>query len=123
MKDHNDFFDDMINVDDEIGAGEDAEAEEYFDETEEFGDDAENDEDEAAEVRTALLRKNEMLALISLRTTESGGQIVRVDPRESLPSVQRYESESEALRWFTRSLATSRKNGWSVVYDGEPMIG
>src|ERR1700749_3950400 len=115
MKDHNDFFDDMINVDDEIGAGEDAEAEEYFDETEEFGDDAENDEDEAAEVRTALLRKNEMLALISLRTTESGGQIVRVDPRESLPSVQRYESESEALKWFTRSLATSRRNGWSVV--------
>jgi hypothetical protein len=123
MKDHNDFFDDMIDVDDEIETNDDAEAEEYFDEGEAFGDEEENDEDEAAEVRTALLTKNEMLALISLRTTESGGQIVRVDPRESLPSVQRYESEGEAVKWFTRSLSTSRRNGWSVVYDGEPMIG
>jgi len=123
MKDHNDFFDDMIDVDDEIETNDDAEAEEYFDEGEAFGDEEENDEDETAEVRTALLTKNEMLALISLRTTESGGQIVRVDPRESLPSVQRYESEREALKWFTRSLSTSRRNGWSVVYDGEPMIG
>src|ERR1700760_3441066 len=123
MKDHNDFFDDMIDVDDEIETNDDAEAEEYFDEGEAFGDEEENDEDEAAEVRTALLTKNEMLALISLRTTESGGQIVRVAPRESLPSVQRYESEREAVKWFTRSLSTSRRNGWSVVYDGEPMIG
>jgi hypothetical protein len=123
MKDHNDFFDDMIDVDDEIEASEDAEAEEYFDEAEEFGDEEENEDDEPAEVRTAVLAKNDMLALISLRTTESGGQIVRVDPRESLPSVQRYESEREAVKWFTRSLATSRRNGWSLVYDGQPMIG
>jgi hypothetical protein len=124
MKDHNDFFDDMIDVDDETGTGDDAEAEEYFDEGDEFGDDEEGEEEEeAAVVRTAVLSKNDMLALISLKATESGGQIVRYDPREQLPSMQRYESESEARKWFSRSLATSRKNGWSVVYDGEPMIG
>ena len=123
MKDHNDFFDDMIDVDDEIERDDDAEAEEYFEEGDEFDGDEEGEDDEPSVVRTAVLKKNDMLALISLRTTDSGGQIVRIDPRETMPSVQRYESQPEALKWFTRSLSTSRKNGWSVVYDGEPMIG
>jgi hypothetical protein len=120
MKDHNDFFDDIIDVDDEL----DAEEAEYTDEAEEFDDEEEEDEDDdSTVVRTAVLKKNDMLALLSLKSGDSGGQIVRFDPREPLPSMQRYESESEALKWFTRSLATSRKNGWSVVYDGEPLIG
>ena len=123
MKDHNDFFDDMIDVDDEIERDDDAEAEEYFEEGDEFDGDEEGEDDEPSVVRTAVLKKNDMLALISLRTTDSGGQIVRIDPRETMPSVQRYESQPEALKWFARSLATSRKNGWSVVYDGQPMIG
>jgi hypothetical protein len=119
MKDHNDFFDDIINVDDEAD-GMDAE---YMDEADEF-DDADDEEDDDSEVvRTALLKKNDMLALISLKAGDSGGQIVRFDPRESLPSMQSYESEMEARKWFARSLATSRKNGWSVVYDGEPLVG
>ena len=118
MKDHNDFFDDIINVDDE----REAEEAEYTDEAEEF-DDEDEEEDDSTVVRTALLQKNDMLALLSLKSGDSGGQIVRFDPRESLPSMQRYESETEALKWFARSLATSRRNGWSVVYDGEPLIG
>lgn len=121
MKDYNDFFDDMIDVDDEAEAVEDAE--EYAGEGEEFEDGEGGDDEEPSFVRTAVLMKNDMLALLSLSTYESGGQIVRCDPREKLPSVQRYDSEAEAHKWFARSIATSRRNGWSVVYDGEPMIG
>jgi hypothetical protein len=118
MKDHNDFFDEMIDVDDE------AEGEEYVGEEEEFGDEDEDDEDDGSTVvRTAVLKKNDMLALLSLKASPDGGQIVRLDPRETLPSMQSYETEAEALRWFTRSLATSRRNGWAVVYDGTPLIG
>jgi len=121
MKDYNDFFDEMIDVDDEAEAvGED----EFLEEDEEFDDeDDEEMEDDSAVVRTAVLRKNDMLALLSLKATPEGGQIVRLDPRQRLPSMQRYETEEEALSWFTRSLATSRKNGWSVVYDGAPLVG
>ncbi|HEX8687601.1 MAG TPA: hypothetical protein VF654_13930, partial [Pyrinomonadaceae bacterium] len=70
-----------------------------------------------------VLQKNDMLALLSLKATADGGQIVRFDPRQRLPSMQQYESEAEASKWFTRSLATSRKNGWAVVYDGAPLVG
>ena len=118
MKDHNDFFDEMIDVDDE------AEREEYVGEDEEgFEDDEDEDDDGSTVVRTAVLRKNDMLALLSLKSSPDGGQIVRLDPRDTLPSMQSYETEEEALKWFARSLATSRKNGWAVVYDGAPLIG
>lgn len=123
MKDYNDFFDEMIDVDDEA---EVVEEDEFLDEDEGFeGDDDEDEEEDdgSTVVRTAVLRKNDLLALLSLKSTPEGGQIVRLDPRQRLPSMQRYESEEEALNWFTRSLATSRKNGWSVVYDGAPLVG
>jgi hypothetical protein len=121
MKDQNDFFDEMIDVDDEA----EVEGEEFLDEDGEFedGDDDEDDDDGSTVVRTAVLQKNDMLALLSVKASADGGQIVRFDPRQRLPSLQRYESEQEALRWYTRSLATSRKNGWAVVYDGTPLIG
>ena len=124
MKDHNDFFDEMIDVDDEAetdGAEFLEEDDAYeFDEDEEEED---GEEDGATVVRTAVLQKNDMLALLSLKAAPDGGQLVRYDPRQSLPSLRRYESEEEARKWYARSLATSRKNGWSVVYDGEPLIG
>jgi hypothetical protein len=116
MSDHNDFFDDMIDVDDDA----ESDATQYF---EEDGADEDDDDDDAAVVRTALLTKNGMLALLSLRAGEAGGQIVRFDPREALPAVQRYDSEVEARKWFGRSLSTSRRNGWVVVYDGAPLAG
>ena len=120
MKDHNDFFDDIINVDDE----QEAQEAEYTDEAEEFDDgEDEEDDDGSTVVRTAVLKKNDMLALLSLKAGDAGGQIIRFDPRESLPAVQSYESEAEARKWFARSLATSRRNGWAVVYDGVPLLG
>ena len=123
MKDHNDFFDEMIDVDDEAEVEEE---EEFLDEDGEYegeeGD--EEDEDDGSEVvRTAVLQKNDMLALLSLKAAPDGGQLVRYDPRQSLPSLRRYETEEEARKWYARSLATSRKNGWAVVYDGAPLVG
>jgi hypothetical protein len=122
MKDHNDVFDEFIDVD---APGEEAEPSPFLADDEDGFEDFEDDEDDEDSflLRTALLSKNEMLAMLSLKASDSGGQIVRFDPRESLPSMQRYESEEDALRWFRRSLATSRQNGWTVIYEGEPLIG
>ena len=124
MKDHNDFFDEMIDVDDES----DGEPAEFLEEEEDgYGldeeDDDDDDDDGSTVVRTAVLQKNDMLALLSLKAAPDGGQLVRYDPRQSLPSLRRYDTEEEARKWYARSLATSRKNGWSVVYDGAPLIG
>lgn len=126
-----DEFDEELIIDDEP-TGDDAEANDpavddgYLADDEEDGEgyDAEDEDDGDAEVRTALLSKHEMIALISLRTTTAGGgRIVRIDPRQPLPAAKIYEDPADALRWFRRSLATSRRNGWEVVYDGEPLYG
>lgn len=113
MNEQDEFDDELI--------GEESEAVEYADGDEDGEDDT--DDDESAEFRSALLAKHEMIALISLRTVEGGGRIVRIDPRQSLPSAKSYDDPADALRWFRRSLATSRRNGWRVVYDGEPLFG
>ena len=123
MKDHNDFFDEMIDVDDES----DGEGAEFLEEDDDYepdeDDDDDGEDDGATVVRTAVLQKNDMLALLSLKAAPDGGQLVRYDPRQSLPSLRRYETEEEARKWYARSLATSRKNGWAVVYDGAPLVG
>ena len=112
MNEPEDFFDEII--------GE----EEAYDETNEFGDEEEDDEDEPYEVRTAVMQKNDLLAILSLKiSADGGGRIVRVDPRQSVPSAQVYDDAESATHWFNRSLATSRRNGWNVVYDGEPSFG
>jgi len=111
MKEPEDFFEEII--------GE----EEAFDEPDEFEDDEETDDEELFEVRTAVMQKNNLLALLSLRISAEGGRIVRVDPRQSVPSAQTYEDAEAATHWFNRSLATSRRNGWNVIYDGEPSFG
>jgi hypothetical protein len=115
MNEKDDFFEDIIG-------------EEPYDavdelENEDDGDEDDEDDDEPLEVRTAVMRKNDLLALISLKVYAQGGVIVRVDPRQSVPSAQTYEDADAATRWFNRSLATSKRNGWSVVYDGEPSFG
>ncbi len=106
------------------------EPEDFFDEIigeeEAYEDDADEDADEDGEpfeVRTAVMQKNDLLALLSLRISAEGGRIVRVDPRQRVPSAQTYEDAEAATHWFNRSLATSRRNGWNVVYDGEPSFG
>lgn len=112
MDEQDDFFDDLIDTD------EDADAIEPFTLD---GDD--EDEDETIDTRTVVLSKNGMIALLSLRTSASGGQVVRVDPRQTLPTAQTYDDGDAALKWFKRSVATSRKNGWDVVYNGAPLLG
>lgn len=73
--------------------------------------------------RIAVLSKREMIAILGVQTFDQGGTICRVDPREERPAVQLYDNPAEALDWFKRSLRTSRKNGWQVVYDGLPLHG
>ena len=112
MNEPEDFFEEII--------GE----EEAYDETDEAEeDDDEEDDEEPFEVRTAVMQKNDLLAILSLKISSEGGRIVRVDPRQRVPSAQTYEDADAATHWFNRSLATSRRNGWNVVYDGEPSFG
>lgn len=74
-------------------------------------------------VRTAVLSKNNMIALLCVKTATEGGAICRVDPREAQPAVQLYDDPEKAIEWFDKSLRTSRRNGWQVVYDGLPLQG
>ena len=74
-------------------------------------------------VRTAVLQKNDMVALLCIKSASEGAAICRVDPREAKPAVQIYDDPEKALEWFTKSLKTSRRNGWQVIYDGLPLQG
>jgi len=91
--------------------------------TEEDFEDFDENELEEVSVRTAILSKNNMLALLCVKTATEGGAICRVDPREARPSVQIYDDPEKAIQWFLKSLRTSKANGWQVVYDGLPMQG
>ena len=96
---------------------------EFTDELADFDDfNDENIEDDVL-MRTAVLQKNNMVALLCLKSATAGAAICRVDPRESNPAVQLYDDPSAALEWFTKSLRTSRTNGWTIVYDGLPLQG
>ena len=81
------------------------------------------DEGENVMLRTAILQKNHMVALLCIKSATAGAAICRVDPREPVPAVQLYDDKEAALDWFTRSLRTSKQNGWNVVYDGLPLQG
>jgi hypothetical protein len=83
----------------------------------------EDEDDEPAWMRTAVLQKNHMVALLCIKSATRGAAICRVDPREDRPAVQLYADPEKAFEWFRRSLRTSKKNGWSVVYDGLPLRG
>ena len=118
MDNEEDFFDDIIS-DETVGDELETNDAEMFDD-----DDYDEDEmDDDAEVRTVLLMKNEMLALLSLKQSAEAGVIVRIDPRQPVPAAQSYDDAEAALKWFNRSLATSKRNGWEVVFDGQPLFG
>ena len=102
----------------EADFGFDEEFDEELAEFDEFDDDLDD-----VEVRTAVMQKNNMIALLCIKTATAGAAICRVDPREDRPAVQIYDDPTAAVEWFTRSLRTSRKNGWNVVYDGLPLQG
>ncbi len=100
-----------------------------FDEFEDFDgsledfEDLDNAEYSVTEMRTAVLKKKDLVALLCLKTANRGGAICRVDPREDHPSVQLYDDPAAALEWYNKSLRSSRKNGWQIVYDGLPLMG
>lgn len=102
----------------EADFGFDDEFDEELAEFDEFDDDL----DDVA-VRTAVMQKNDMIALLCIKTATAGAAICRVDPREDRPAVQIYDDPTAAVEWFTRSLRTSRRNGWNVIYDGLPLQG
>jgi hypothetical protein len=81
------------------------------------------DDEQGVEMRTAVMQKNDMIALLCIKTAAVGAAICRVDPREDRPAVQIYDDAGAAVEWFTKSLRTSRRNGWSVIYDGLPLQG
>jgi len=95
--------------------------EEFQDDLSEF-DDFIGDEDTVT-LRTAVLQKNNMVALLCIKSATAGAAICRVDPREAVPAVQLYDDPNAALEWFTKSLRTSKRNGWNIVYDGLPLQG
>ena len=109
-------------MNDDFDFNSDFEFEEEF-EDELMGLEDEIDSDEAVLLRTAILQKNEMTALLCIKSAPAGAAISRVDPRESFPAVQLYEDREAAMHWFSRSLRTSKQNGWNVVYDGLPLQG
>lgn len=120
--DFDDFEMELNEVDDDF--------DEFDSEFEDFAADLEDDlpivesiEFSDVRTRTAVLKKNEMIALLCLKTADQGGAICRVDPREETPAVQIYDDPEKAEEWFSKSLRTSLKNGWNVVYDGLPLEG
>ncbi len=111
-------------MNDEIEFGDgDAEFGDFDDEAFEHFDEFEEIEPSEVKMQTAVLSKNNLIALLCIKTAEQGGAICRVDPREDRPSVQVYDDPQKALEWFARSLRTSRENGWQVVYSGLPLQG
>jgi len=74
-------------------------------------------------IRTTILKKNNMIGLLSLKTAAIGGIICRYDPREPKPAMQVYDDPEKAEEWFIKSLKTSQQNGWRIVYDGLPLHG
>jgi hypothetical protein len=103
-----DYFDEFIN--------EEAESDD-FDESEDDG------APEDVDSRSVVLVKEDMIALLGLKTSTEGGLIVRVDPRQKNPAAQTYDDPEAATMWFNRSLRTSKRNGWVVIYDGTPAFG
>ena len=97
--------------------------EDFSDDLADFDDFNENNVEEDVLVRTAVLQKNNMVDLLCIKSATAGAAICRVDPREANPAVQIYDDPTAALEWFTKSLRTSRKNGWTIVYDGLPLQG
>lgn len=114
---------------DELKAEPEFELDEFYTEIDEEAEDAFLEFDEFEDnyddvtLRTAVMQKNEMIALLCIKTAPIGAAICRVDPREQHPSVQIYDDPSAAVEWFTKSLRTSKVNGWNVVYDGLPLQG
>jgi hypothetical protein len=105
-------------------------SDDYFDEyineepeRDDFDESEEQTSPEDVDSRSVVLVKQDMIALLGLKTSTGGGLIIRVDPRQKNPAAQTYDDPEAATKWFNRSLRTSRRNGWVVIYDGSPAFG
>lgn len=117
-----DFDQELEDLEQELDAFED-ELEDMDSELNYIADEIHQMEFTRIATRTAILLKDDMFALLCLKTADQGGAICRVDPREINPAVQLYDDAEKALDWYTKSLHTSKKNGWRIVYDGLPLEG
>jgi hypothetical protein len=98
-------FDDEFDFDDE-----------FVDELADFEDFSDDDPDVL--VRTAVLQKNSMIALLCIKSATAGAAICRVDPRENNPAVQLYDDPTAALEWFTKVFAQVARMVGRSSYDG-----
>lgn len=125
MNDYDEAFGEIIGGEDDEDQNEidllTANDEEDDDDGADYGADDEEEDDVA--IRTVVMAKEDLMALLCLKTSPRGGIVVRVDPREQRPAAQVYDEGAIAAKWFNKSVATSRRNGWQVLYDGEPAFG
>ncbi len=82
------------------------------------------EESEQVDFRAVILIKNDTLALVGMATTQEGARVARFDPRSEPPvSLGPFEEPPKVAYAFRRSLQTSKTNGWTIIYDGPPLIG
>ena len=74
-------------------------------------------------IRTVLMIKGEVLGVIGLATSPEHSQVARLDLREGRPVSSEFDDPQRASIGFANMIRTSRRNGWEVVYDGQPLHG
>lgn len=75
------------------------------------------------EIRTVLMTKDGMIGVIGLATSTDHSQVARLDLREGQPVSSEFDSPEQATRGFLNMIKASRRNGWTVLYDGQPLLG
>lgn len=75
------------------------------------------------DIRTVLMTKDGMIGVIGLATSSEHSQVARIDLREAQPVSSEFDSPEKAAVGFQNMLRASRRNGWSILYDGEPLFG
>lgn len=82
------------------------------------------EEYEQVDFRAVILVKNDTLALVGMAITPEGARVARFDPRSEPPvSLGPLEDPPKVAYAFRRSVHGSKTNGWTVIYDGPPLIG
>jgi hypothetical protein len=81
-------------------------------------------EEQQVDFRAVIMTKNDTLALVGMARTPEGARVARFDPRAEPPvSLGPLEDPPKVAYAFRRSVQTSRSNGWTVIYDGPPLVG
>lgn len=82
------------------------------------------EEPQQIDFRAVILVKQNILALVGLAVTPEGSRVARFDPRAEPPvSLGPFEDPPKVAYAFRRSVQTSKTNGWTVIYDGPPLLG